>query len=454
MKATQLPPRSYADIIRRSFTSLLLTIGLVIVLTVSVTLVVDQLVRAQDQAARLSANLQNTQVSNFQDWLTVNRGSGLTSHNTFILIKNSDGSTTSFLPGGRQLSDTGTAIPFTHLVYIKNLGLYFSETIKANGKTYLLFIGMHVLLGNLHVLIAVLIIAIGLSLLIGLLFVRRLANRISKPTIELAQAAQQAAATPAVTQPKLPQPAEPVEINQLAKDFNQLLAAQNNRLQRERQFISDASHELRTPIATIRGNIKLIKRRGDKHPEVIPESLGFIDQESLRMQHLIENLLHLSRADRADVDLKPLDLTKLAQGVIAHYQPLVSQPLSLVAPDTAITAQGDTDMLHQILTALLDNAHKYSPDDQPITVTIAQHDQQVTLSVADRGQGIPAEDRTHIFERFYRVDASRSNQIEGSGLGLAIVSQLVKLNQGQIAVDANQPNGSLFTVTLAAATKS
>lgn len=448
MKASTTP-RSYADIIRRSFTSLLLMIGLIIILTVSITLTIDQLVRAQDQAARLSATLQTTQVSNFQDWLTVNRGSGLNSHNTFILIKNSDGTTTSFLPGARKIdADNAWSVPLTHLIYMKGQGLFFSETLKVGGQTYLLYIGMHVLLGNLHILIAMLIIAIGLSLLLGLFFVRRLANRISRPTIELAQAAQTAAATPSVTQPKLPQPLEPVEINQLAQDFNQLLAAQNNRLQRERQFISDASHELRTPIATIRGNLKLIERRGEQHPEVIPESLGFIDQESLRMQHLIETLLHLSRADRAAVTLQPLDLATLARNVVAHYQPLVQQPLSLEAPATPIMVNGDTDMLHQILTALLDNAHKYSPATSPISVRVAQDDQAVTLSVADQGSGIPAEDRTHIFERFYRVDASRSQKVEGSGLGLAIVSQLVQLNRGQIAVQDNQPQGSIFTVRL------
>ena len=340
------------------------------------------------------------------------------------------------------------SVPFTHLTYFKGWGLFFAETLKTGGRTYHLYIGMHVLVGNLHVLIAVLIIAIGFSLLIGLFFVRRLAKRISEPTIQLAQAAQQAAANPEMTQAELPQPQEPVEIAQLAKDFNQLLASQNGRLQRERQFISDASHELRTPIATIRGNLKLIERRGDQHPEIIPESLGFIDQESLRMQHLIENLLHLSRADRAEVALQPLDIAQLTQGVVTHYQPLVTQPLTFVGPDEPVMALGDTDMLHQILTALLDNAHKYSPADQPIVVTVAQTHSQVTLSVADQGAGIPAADRGHIFERFYRVDASRSNKIEGSGLGLAIVSQLVQLNQGTITVNDNPPHGTKFTVTL------
>ncbi|WP_204119994.1 sensor histidine kinase [Levilactobacillus wangkuiensis] len=447
--STKRAPRTYTDIIRHSITSLLLTIGLIIVLTVSVTLTVDQLLRAQDQAEKLSTSLQTTQVSNFKDWLAVNQGSGLNSHNTFVLIKQADGTTTSLLPHTSQLASASTvSVPFTHLVYIKKRGLYFSETLRTGTRTYYLYIGMHVLVGNLHVLIAVLIIAIGLSLLIGLLYVRRLAKSLSAPTLALANAAQQAAASPENTQAELPQPEEPVEVAQLARDFNQLLAAQNGRLERERQFISDASHELRTPIATIRGNLKLIERRGDQHPEVIPESLGFIDQESLRMQHLIENLLHLSRADRADVSLQPLNLSKLGQAVVDHYQPLVSQPVTFVSPETPVMARADTDMLHQILTALLDNAHKYSPEDQPINVIVAQTKDAVTLTVADQGTGIPEAEREHIFERFYRVDASRSTKIEGSGLGLSIVSRLVQLNEGHIAVTDNDPHGARFTVTL------
>lgn len=450
--STKTPPRTYADIIRHSITSLLLTIGVIIVITVSITLTIDQLVRAQDQAAKLSASLQTTQVSNFKDWLTINRSSGLNSHNTFVLIKNANGTTTSLLPHAQQLAKANTwSVPFTHLVYIKGWGLFFSETLRTGSRTYALFIGMHVLIGNLHVLISVLIIAIGLSLLIGLLYVRRLAKRLSAPTLTLAQVAKQAAANSEATQPELPQPSEPVEIGQLASDFNQLLAAQNGRLQRERQFISDASHELRTPIATIRGNLKLIERRGKQHPEIIPESLGFIDQESLRMQHLIENLLHLSRADRAEISLHPVDIDPLVQSVIAHYQPLIDQPITYDGPATPTMVSADTDMLHQVLTALLDNAHKYGAPDQSIDVTVAKQAQHVTLSVADHGPGISTAERPHIFERFYRVDESRSNKIEGSGLGLAIVAQLVRLNKGTITITDNPPHGACFIISLPSA---
>lgn len=450
--STKTPPRTYADIIRHSITSLLLMIGVIIVITVSITLTIDQLVRAQDQAAKLSASLQTTQVSNFKDWLTINRSSGLNSHNTFVLIKNANGTTTSLLPHAQQLAKANTwSVPFTHLVYIKGWGLFFSETLRTGSRTYALFIGMHVLIGNLHVLISVLIIAIGLSLLIGLLYVRRLAKRLSAPTLTLAQVAKQAAANSEATQPELPQPSEPVEIGQLASDFNQLLAAQNGRLQRERQFISDASHELRTPIATIRGNLKLIERRGKQHPEIIPESLGFIDQESLRMQHLIENLLHLSRADRAEISLHPVDIDPLVQSVIAHYQPLIDQPITYDGPATPTMVLADTDILHQVLTALLDNAHKYGAPDQSIDVTVAKQAQHVTLSVADHGPGISTADRPHIFERFYRVDESRSNKIEGSGLGLAIVAQLVRLSKGTITITDNPPHGACFIISLPSA---
>ncbi|MCG0733377.1 Two-component system: histidine protein kinase, sensor protein [Lactiplantibacillus plantarum] len=241
-------------------------------------------------------------------------------------------------------------------------------------------------------------------------------------------------------------PASPREINDLGRAFNELLVTQNQRLQHERQFISDASHELRTPIAAIRGNLSLIKRRGDAHPEVIPESLQFIDEESLRMQHLIENLLHLSRADRAKLVLTDQDLSLLMLSLAEHYQPSIDQPLTL-AIDPNIHVQGNAEMLQQIVVALLDNAHKYSPHDQPITLSLHQTDQAVELAVADHGEGIPDDQKQAVFQRFYRVDQSRSQAIEGSGLGLAIVQQLVTLNQATIKITDNQPSGSVFTVS-------
>jgi Signal transduction histidine kinase len=190
----------------------------------------------------------------------------------------------------------------------------------------------------------------------------------------------------------------------------------------------------------------LIKRRGDKHPEVIPESLDFIDEESLRMQNLIENLLHLSRADRAKIKLTSQNLSILVQNIGQHYQASIKQLLIYDIEDDLFVL-GNEDMLQQILIALLDNACKYSPVDQPITLSLHKDNNNIELSVKDQGIGIEDDQKKKVFQRFYRVDQSHSTKIKGSGLGLAIVKQLVNLNHANISIEDNQPHGTIFMIT-------
>lgn len=203
---------------------------------------------------------------------------------------------------------------------------------------------------------------------------------------------------------------------------------------------------MKTPIAAIRGNITLIKRHGDKHPDVIPESLGYIDEESLRMQNLITNLLNLSRADRAELILENKNISEIATQIGQQYQKTIASELKLeIQPNLHI--KGNTDTLKQIIVALLDNAHKYSPTDAPFTLSVKESGSDVQLAVIDNGMGIPDQQKDLIFQRFYRVDESHSTEIKGSGLGLSIVSQLVKLNNGRIEVLDHQPKGSIFQIT-------
>ena len=161
---------------------------------------------------------------------------------------------------------------------------------------------------------------------------------------------------------------------------------------------------------------------------------------------LITNLLSLSRADRAKLILEPLDLSKLTTSIGQQYQKAIAHTLKIsVEPDLKIS--GNEDTLKKIIVALLDNADKYSPDNKPFTLRLKANDQNVQLEVADQGIGIPDDKKPLVFQRFYRVDTSHSTEIKGSGLGLSIVSQLVKLNNGQITVFDNQPQGSIFRVT-------
>jgi len=298
----------------------------------------------------------------------------------------------------------------------------------------------------MFLLLIIIAIIVFVTLGFGTWWAQQLAAKLSSPTIALVEETRNTIKNPETDQPTLTVPKSPQEIQELGNAFNDLLTAQNQRLQRERDFVSNASHELKTPIAAVRGNINLIKRHGDKHPEVIPESLGYIDEESLRMQNLIENLLNLSRADRAELVLENINLSQISEKIGQQYQTSITDKLKLqIEPDLHIA--GNNDTLKQIIVALLDNAKKYSAENSPITLKLEQVSGKIQLSVEDNGIGIPDDQKKLIFQRFYRVDTSHSTDIKGSGLGLSIVSQLVKLNNGTIEVLNNTPQGSIFRIS-------
>ncbi|WP_230678590.1 sensor histidine kinase [Lacticaseibacillus zhaodongensis] len=291
-------------------------------------------------------------------------------------------------------------------------------------------------------LITIIGIAIGIWLTI------LLAKRLNQPLVDLTTASQniKQVANPEQAE-SLPVPAEPQEVHNLAAQFNKLLAAQNRQLVRDHRFVSDASHELRTPLAAIRGHIELLQRHGKQHPEIIPASLATIDTESRKMQALIESLLQLSRMDQAQLTLQPFDLSALCKQVAATYQKQLPQQLIVKAPEQ-VTAMGDPETVEHILLALLANARKYAPENSTILLIVAAAGNTAKMEVRDHGAGISAADKPRIFDRFYRVDASRSKKIPGTGLGLAIVARLAALNHGQVAVHDNQPHGSVFTLEL------
>lgn len=237
---------------------------------------------------------------------------------------------------------------------------------------------------------------------------------------------------------------EPVEMQAVTQSFNQLLIKQKAAMERESQFVTDASHELRTPIAAIRGHVNLIKRRGQEHPEVVGKSLAFIDQESKRMEVMSNQLLTLGRSQK-DEATETVNLSQLVKESIEKIQTISDHVISYqIEPD--VTGTFVKNDLNQILQNLLENAVKYSPDKQPIEVTLENVGGKIKLAVIDQGIGISDDQKTKIFERFYRVDDAHSSVIEGSGIGLSIVYALVKKYQGEIIVTDNQPQGTIFTI--------
>ena len=242
---------------------------------------------------------------------------------------------------------------------------------------------------------------------------------------------------------QVPVSKNPLEVHQLSQSFNRLLNRLNQKIENEQQFVSDASHELRTPVAAIRGHVNLLKRRWHEHPEIVDESLSYIDEESMRMKVLIENLLTISRGNHLEMKKERINLSKFTDKVVSEIQPALRQKINFDI-QTDLFVSIDKMALYKIIIIFLENAGKYSPSNSEITINITLENHQVDFQIADEGIGVPEEEKDNIFERFYRIDKSRSSEIPGTGLGLAIANEYAQLNDVKVFVSNNSPKGSIF----------
>jgi two-component system phosphate regulon sensor histidine kinase PhoR len=216
-------------------------------------------------------------------------------------------------------------------------------------------------------------------------------------------------------------------------------------------FVANVSHELRTPLTAIRGYVEALL----DEPALSREARGFLDiigRHTARMERLVKDLLRLARLDARQEPLERArcNLRDAFDAVLADLSQQVEtrqQRISIDIPADAGHADADAGKLHDILRNLVENAVNYSPPQSDIRLSTERHGAAVHVVVADSGPGIPPNDITRVFERFYRVDKSRSGP-GGTGLGLSIVKHLVELHDGQASV-ANRPEGgAVFTVVL------
>jgi two-component system phosphate regulon sensor histidine kinase PhoR len=220
-----------------------------------------------------------------------------------------------------------------------------------------------------------------------------------------------------------------------------------------RDFVANVSHELRTPLTAIRGYLEAL-RDDPTDTEDTARFLDIIWRQTTRMERLVSDLLRLARLDaRQEVlERSNCDVRQLFQAVVADLAPSIEakrQRVVIEVPDEACRVSADPAKLHDVLRNLVENAVNYSPDDTEIRLEASCPADSCTMTVTDSGPGLPQADLTRVFERFYRVDKSRSRP--GTGLGLAIVKHLVELHGGTV-VAANRPEGgAVFTVTLPAA---
>lgn len=235
------------------------------------------------------------------------------------------------------------------------------------------------------------------------------------------------------------------ELYEMEKTFNELISHLKESFIRQEQFVSDASHELKTPISIIKSYAELLKRRGKTHPELMGESLEAIESESERMQLLVNQLLDLAK-NQQTFPYEPVDIVPIAEKVFQVFENAYNRKFHINIEDSSLVVEGNKDQIEQVIYILVSNAIAYS--EKEITIHAFRKGDIAYIEVIDRGEGISADDQERIFDRFYRVDKARARSTGGTGLGLAIAKEIAKAHGGDLTVDSELGKGSTFSFAL------
>ncbi|MBU3101328.1 MULTISPECIES: sensor histidine kinase [Clostridium] len=240
------------------------------------------------------------------------------------------------------------------------------------------------------------------------------------------------------------------ELKQLAETFNEMLNRIQNSYEMQNQFVSDASHELRTPIAVIQGYANMLYRWGKDDKAVLDESITAIKSEAYNMQQLVEKLLFLARSDKKTQKVYKEDfcINELITEIIKETKLIdVSHEISSEINEN-LSVYADKDLLKQALRIFIDNSIKYTPIGGTIKLNSYIKMSNLTIEIIDTGIGIAKDDLPHIFTRFYRCDKSRAKESGGTGLGLSISKWIIGKHNGSILVESKLEMGTKVTIGL------
>ncbi|HXM99592.1 MAG TPA: ATP-binding protein [Candidatus Dormibacteraeota bacterium] len=246
------------------------------------------------------------------------------------------------------------------------------------------------------------------------------------------------------------------ELGRLALSFNSLLDRLDQSFERQRRFMADASHELRTPVAILRGEAEVALSRPNRPPDEYRESLAVLREEAQRLTQIVDDLFTLARADAGQYPLTPRDfyLEELVADCLRTTRTLALAKHITISGDCSeeLPICADEGLIRRMLLNLLDNAIKYTPPSGTVSVSCTQSKNEYCLSVSDSGLGIPEDLQDRIFERFFRVDEARSrgenNNGMGAGLGLSIARWIAEAHHGRLELTRSGPTGTTFTARL------
>lgn len=236
------------------------------------------------------------------------------------------------------------------------------------------------------------------------------------------------------------------ELRELTERINKMLDNLEQSFDRQKKFVSDASHELKTPIAVIQGYSNLLLRWGKSDPAVLDESLESIAREADNMKRIVEQLLLLAKIGRYMFTPENVELSAELSSVMDGYSLVCKTHKFEFVSNGEIFAKLDRNMFTECVRAVIDNAVKYSDENTAVTVTLKSEDGYAVIKIADCGQGISEADLPHIFDRFYRCDKSRNRDAHSSGLGLTIAKSIVEMMGGTIEAESELKKGSVFTL--------
>ena len=238
------------------------------------------------------------------------------------------------------------------------------------------------------------------------------------------------------------------ELNELTQQINEMLDELESTFERQSNFISDASHELKTPISVIQGYANMLKRWGKADPALLDESIDTLLAEAENMKRIVEQLLLLAKIGNLTMNKTRFDMTGVINEAVEKYKVAGLNKEITFSGGGEILVETDKNMLVESARALIDNAIKYTPDGGKIEVGCRRIDDGAVIYVKDNGIGIAPEHLPHIFERFYRCDKARSRAAGSSGLGLTITKSIVEMMGGKIEVESAENKGSTFKILL------
>ena len=303
----------------------------------------------------------------------------------------------------------------------------------------------------LRQLLLILLVAVPSVLILAVVGGLFLANKALRPVDEITNTARKIGSSGDLSQRIRLKKKVNDEIGRLAATFNEMIAKVENSFQQIKRFTADASHELKTPLTILRGEIEVGLKRL-RTPEEYQKILASNLEEVKHMSRMVEDLLTLARADMGALELRKevVDLGGLVREVWEEVR-LWAEDKGvelLFQEDGEARVMGDRGRLRQLALNLIDNAIKYTPSGGRVELRVVRDGDEVTFSVADTGEGIPPEDLQRIFERFYRVDKARSRQRGGTGLGLSICKWIAEAHGGRISAESELGRGSKFHVFL------